>query len=369
MDLEKIWEKEIGKHRRPSSPLITVASQICLSDIWIQWGYEPDILIGHSIGELAASYQAGIYSLEEVLLLTYQIGEVTSNLEGLMLHGKLSDQEIDRLPVNLSAFNFTVDSKKHVTLTGFTDEMNAFLAAHHGFVKMKLPHPWHHPDYQNYFHKIKNLKSNTIDDFKFVSGVTAGFENHLEDDHWKKWSTHPIDFIRSMETIKETYNDDHLDIIEIGFHPVLGKCCEIFDDYTYVSSMFRGEDDIKWILHQRKKLDQETFSNKIRQSTNDFRPGLDFDTFLAYQGFDSLAFVELSTILQVYFPSLSPQDFYRYKTINQLIDQFGIDKPIALQLNSRFEKNEVAIAGMSCKFPSSVETLTQFWNMLLSKKD
>ena len=369
MDLEKIWEKEIGKHRRPSSPLITVASQICLSDIWIQWGYEPDILIGHSIGELAATYQAGLYSLEDILLLTNQIGEVTSNLKGVMIHGKLTNQQIAALPVNLSALNFTVESKKHVTLTGYADEMTAFLTEHPDFVKMKLPHPWHHPDYKNFFHKIKNLKSNKIDDFKFVSGVTTGFENHLEDDHWKKWSTHPIDFIRSMETIKEKYNDDHLDIIEIGFHPVLGKCCEIFSDYTYVSSMFRGEDEIKWILHQRKKLDQETLSNKIRQSINDSKPGLDFETSLAYQGFDSLAFVEFSTILQKYFPSLSPQDFYRYKTINQLIDQFGIDKPIALQLNSRFEKNEVAIAGMSCKFPSSVETLTQFWNMLLSKKD
>jgi len=286
-----------------------------------------------------------------------------------MLHGKLSDEQIDQLPVNPSSFNFTVDSKKHVTLTGYADEMNAFLAANPDFVKMKLPHPWHHPDYKNYFHKIEIFKSNRITDFRFVSGVTAGFENHLEDDHWKKWSTHPIDFIRSMETIKEKYNNDHLDIIEIGFHPVLGKCCEIFGDYTYVPSMFRGEDEIKWVLHQRKKLDQETFSNKIQQPINDFRSGLDFDTSLAYQGFDSLAFVELSTILQKYFPSLSPQDFYRYKTINQLIDQFGIDKPVEMSVSSKFEKNEVVIAGMSCKFPSSVEKITQFWEMLVSRKD
>jgi hypothetical protein len=59
--------------------------------------------------------------------------------------------------------------------------------------------------------------------------------------------------------------------------------------------------------------------------------------------------------LQKHFPSLSPQDFYRYKTINQLIYQFGIDNPADLKLNSRFEKNEVVIAGMSCKSPSSID--------------
>ena len=369
IDLEEVWKNEIDKHRCPYSPLITVVTQICLSDIWIQWGYEPDILLGHSIGELAAAYQAGLYSLEDTLLLTYQIGKVTSNLEGIMLHGELSDRQIDQLPVNLSSFNFIVNSKKHVTLTGYVDEMNAFLTQNPEFVEMKLPHPWHHPDYKKFFHKIDNFKSNIIEEFKFVSGVTANFETQLKDEHWKNWITHPIDFIRSMQTIKEKYNDDHLEIIEIGFHPVLGKCCEIFSDYTHVSSAFRGEDEIKWILHQQKKLDQEPFLNKLRQTITDYKPQLDYETSLAYQGFDSLAFVELSTILQKYFPSLSPQDFYRYKTINQLIDQFGIDKPIELQLNQRFEKNEVVIAGMSCKFPWSVEKLTQFWDMLLSKED
>jgi acyl transferase domain-containing protein/acyl carrier protein len=369
LDLEEIWKSEIGKHRCPYSPLITVVSQICLSDIWNQWGYKPDILIGHSIGELAAAYQAGLYSLEDTLLLTYQIGAMTSNLTGTMLHGALSDQQIDQLPVTLSAFNFEVDSKKHVTLSGYDDEMSGFLDANPDFVKMKLPHPWHHPDYRNFHHQIKNLKSNKIDDFKFVSGVTANFENHLEDEYWKKWSTHPIDFIHSMQTIKEKYNENHLDIIEIGFHPVLGKCCEIFDEYRYVSSMFRGEDEIKWILHQRKMLDQEPFLNEIKRSIDDFKPQLDFDTSLAYQGFDSLAFVELSATLQRFFPSLSPQDFYRYKTINQLIDQFGIDQSSELSLNSKFEKHEVVIAAMSCKFPSSIENLTQFWEVLLSNED
>ena len=84
-----------------------------------------------------------------------------------------------------------------------------------------------------------------------------------------------------------------------------------------------------------------------------------------------MTFTEFSVLLEKYFPSLTPQDFYRFKTINQLIDQFGIDKPTDLPLpqNLKFQKNEVVISGMSCKFPSSAENLTQFWEMLLSKED
>ena len=106
LNLDEIWKNEIGTHRCPYSPLLTVTAQICLSDIWSQWGYRPDVVIGHSVGELSASYQAGLYSLEEILDITLRLGQIASNLEGVMLHGELSDQQIDELAVNLSSRNF-----------------------------------------------------------------------------------------------------------------------------------------------------------------------------------------------------------------------------------------------------------------------
>lgn len=371
LNLEEIWKNEIDKHRCPSSPLLTVVSQICLSDIWCQWGYQPDVVIGHSIGELTAAFQAGLYSLEDILLLTYQIGEVAASLDGVMLHGILSDQQIDQLSVNLSSLNFVDDTKKHVTLSGYPDEMMNFLNKNSDFIKMRLPHPWHHPDYNKYIDNISIIKSNKTSDVKFVSGVTTDFENQLEDAHWRNWLTSAIDFIRSMQTIKEEYNQYQLEIIEIGFHPVLDKCCEIFKNYTYVSSMFRGEDEVKWILHQRKKLDQSFFLKKLNAAIKEFRPQLDFKSSLAYQGFTSLTFTEFSVFLQKYFPSLAPQDFYRFKTINQLIDRFGIDKSTDIRLpqSLKYQKNNVVISAMSCKFPSNAENLSQFWAALLSEKD
>ncbi|MEE4602890.1 MAG: beta-ketoacyl synthase N-terminal-like domain-containing protein, partial [Desulfobacteraceae bacterium] len=258
-----------------------------------------------------------------------------------------------------------------VTLSGYPDEMTNFMNKNSDFIKMRLPHPWHHPHYSKYIDNISIIKSNKISDVKFVSGVTTDFENQLEDAHWRYWLTSTIDFIRSMQTIKEEFNQYQLEIIEIGFHPVLDKCCQIFDNHTYVSSMFRGEDEIKWILYQRKKLDQSFFLKKLTAAIKEFRPQLDFKSPLAYQGFTSLTFTEFSAFLQKYFPSLAPQDFYRFKTINQLIDRFGIDKSTEIRLPQSYksQKNDVVISAMSCKFPSTAENLTQFWDALLSKED
>jgi acyl transferase domain-containing protein/acyl carrier protein len=369
LDLEQLWNREIGTHRCPYSPLLTVVSQICLADIWQQWGYQPDAVIGHSTGELAAAYQAGFYALEDVLRLAYRIGEAASHLDGAMIHGRLSDAQIADLPVHISSFNFEVENDTHVTLTGYAGEMDEFLRKHPDFVRMKLVHPWHHPDYRRFSDQLSCVKADAVAEGSFVSGVTTRFETRLDDEYWRDWLVKPIDFIQSMETIKNRFKDCHIDFIEIGFHPILEKCCGIFKDYTYVSSMFRGEDDIGWILNQRKKLEPGAFRERLQKTIAAFRPKLDFSASLAYQGLGSLEFAELAVLLQPFFPTLAPQDFYRYKTINQLIHGFGVQTPLEQTERAIFRKNSVVVSGMSCRLPSCVETLTQFWDMLVSRED
>jgi len=372
LSLEEMWHNEQNPHHCPHSPLLTVASEICLADIWKRWGYEPDVVIGHSIGELSAAYLAGFYSLEEILLLTYEIGTVTQKLDGAMLHGTLSDQEIDQLEISLSSINFMVDSRTHVTVSCFRDEVAGFLANHPDFLEMKSPHPWHHRGYNDFIKLLPDAGSNEAAETLFVSGVTSGFEKKLEGDHWRKWLAHPIDFISSMTAITEKFPDSDFEIIELGFHPVLEKCCEVLGpngNYRYVSSMYRGEDEIDWILFQRKKLDRSVFVARLNEVIQEFRTELDFTTALSYQGFTSLTFVQFTALLRPFFPNLAPQDFYRYKSIKQLIEHFGTSSPAISTNDSSYRRNKVVISAMSCKFPASARNPHQFWEMLKNQED
>jgi len=369
LDLETIWNSDGDPLRCPNSPLLTAVTQICLTDIWKRWGHAPDVVIGHSIGELAAAFQAGFYSLEQILVLAYRIGEVTAKLDGAMAHGTLTDEQIAGLDINLSSLNFTDDGKKHVTLSDYADKIDEYIGENPDFIRMKLPHPWHHPDYKSFVDQIPEVPSRKIDDFKFVSGVTGAFENQLDGDYWRQWQVHSVDFIAAIKAINDHLDGAELEIVEIGFHPVLAKCCDVFGDYTYASSMFRGEDEIKWILFQRKLLDQGPFLEKLKGTLQGYKVELDQGTPLAYQGLTSLNFLELSVLLQPLFPSLAPQDFYRYKSINQLIDEFGIDKRAERSARPKFQKNDVVFAGMSCRFPAAAQTPAQFWTALLSRED
>lgn len=369
LELEEIWQIHPDTHRGPYGPLITVISAICLADIWKRWGYRPDVVVGHSTGELAASYEAGLYSLDEILVLAHQIGTVASQLEGRMIHGVLPDDQLRDLAVNVSGFNFKVGPDTHVTLSGPSAEIESFQQVHPDFVKMKIGHLWHHPDYLALVDRLDPVASRKTEAVAFVSAITGAFETTLPVDHWRRWLVQPVDFIGAMHRIQERYDGHSFDIVEIGFHPVLKNACKDFANHRYASSMYRGEEDITWILSQRSQLSGDVLLDQLHRTIEKEYPRLDFDQPLAYQGFDSLAFTKLSIILQPYFPSLAPQDFYRHKTIHQLIRDFGRQQPAARLESVGPQKNDVVIAGMSCRFPSAVENLTQFWDMLRSKED
>jgi acyl transferase domain-containing protein/acyl carrier protein len=369
LDLEQLWREEIGKHRCPYSPLLTVICEICLADIWAHWGYRPDVVIGHSLGEVSAAFEAGYYSLEEILPLTFRIGQAAAKLEGVMAHGTLSKEQLDALPVALSSRNFRDGGGTHVTVSGSRDDMAAFLKANPGFSAMRPAHPWHHPDYRSYRDGLETVSARSGAGPLFVSGVSASFQSGLKDDHWQRWLSEPIDFIGAMDAISGHYSDQEIDVIEIGFHPVLEKCCEVFASHRYVSSMYRGENETGWALFQRRKLDPQPLLARLRQAVDSFRPGVDLDAPLAYQGFTSRTFVELTAVLAPYFPGLAPQDFYRYKSVKQLTDRFGAAAQRETAPLGSMAKREVVIAGMSCRFPAAAQTPAQFWRALRAGED
>lgn len=368
-DLDGIWTNHIGTHACPYSPLLTTVTEICLSDLWSRWGYRPDAVIGHSTGELAAAYRAGLYSLKTVLDLALKIGQAASHLKGAMMHGYVDPESVSDFPVYVSSRNFTGEDGIHVTVSGSPDDIKAFVQTHPDFTEMKPPHPWHHPDYEPYAFPLAHVACENDAGIDFVSGITADVETRLSEDYWARWLTHPVDFIRAMEAVRNRFPGEAATFIEIGFHPILDRACEAFDTYTYVSSMFRGEKDIPWIINQRRKLDQGVFKESLQEALQDFRPEIDMETSLAYQGMTSLKFVELTGRLQIHFPSLAPQDFYRYKTIRQLIDGFGVHRMESSFVSEVSGKNRVVICGMSCRLPAAAEHPAQFWDALIRKDD
>ncbi len=104
-----------------SQPCI-FALQVALAELWASWGVRPEALVGHSVGEVAAAYLAGVFSLDDAVRIIFHRGrsmELAPD-SGRMLAAGISPEEAQwwvasyRDRIALAAVN----SPNSVTLSG-----------------------------------------------------------------------------------------------------------------------------------------------------------------------------------------------------------------------------------------------------------
>lgn len=109
------------------------ALQVALTALWNSWGIQPDAVVGHSVGEVAAAYVSGALSLSDALLVSYHRSRLQQTVagQGTMLAAGLSELEVERLIANYDNVSIAaVNSPASVTLAGqvtVLQEIAAFL--------------------------------------------------------------------------------------------------------------------------------------------------------------------------------------------------------------------------------------------------
>jgi amino acid adenylation domain-containing protein len=85
------------------------AVEFALAHLWMEWGIQPHSMIGHSVGEYVAACLAGVFSLEDILMLLARRGRLMQDLPGgAMLAVSLTPEEIQPLlsqELSLAAVN------------------------------------------------------------------------------------------------------------------------------------------------------------------------------------------------------------------------------------------------------------------------
>jgi NADPH:quinone reductase-like Zn-dependent oxidoreductase/malonyl CoA-acyl carrier protein transacylase len=222
-----------------SQPACT-AVQLALVDLLASWGIKPKAVVGHSSGEIAAAYAAGILTLEECICVAYSRG-VAANLVandktikgGMLAVGACASdiqQILDAMRGN-AAVIACVNSESSVTLSGDAEVIASLQTAldKEGIFTRRLQvdvaYHSHHmktvsQQYQSLLGKIAARDS----DIPFHSTVhgTLVPGSTLDASYWVDNLVSRVEFVEGLKSLLSDNKTIPINtLIELGPHPAL----------------------------------------------------------------------------------------------------------------------------------------------------
>ncbi|MFH8375550.1 amino acid adenylation domain-containing protein [Streptomyces cyaneofuscatus] len=208
------------------------ALQVGLAALWRSYGVRPDAVVGHSTGEIAAFYEAGVYSLQDAARIAVHRSRLQQTLAGTgtMLAVSLTEDEAERRvrPYRDRVSIAAVNSPTSLTLAGEKEALGLLaeeLRAEKLFAKfLTVQVPYHSVGME----QIKDELLTSLAPLEprpaqlplYLTGSEGVAEGGELDAAY--WWTNVRDRVRFRAAVDRLAGDGHQVFLEIGPHPVLG---------------------------------------------------------------------------------------------------------------------------------------------------
>ena len=264
-------------HVTQSQPVCT-AVQVALIQLLARWGIRPEGgVIGHSSGEIAAAYAAGLLTPEQAIIVAYYrgyvVGKSNNPTRGAMMAAGLSketaDLEIQSMGLEASIRVACVNSPESVTISGDESGIDALQAElkGRGLFARKLntdgrAYHSHHMsligrEYQDLLERtFKGLPATgNLPTTRWVSSVYGEeVTGKILPSYWRKNLESPVLFSDALEGLLK---DSKLHLVEVGPHSALQlpikqtriKLNLSEDDVHYSSALLREKDSTHCVLN------------------------------------------------------------------------------------------------------------------------
>ncbi len=243
------------------------AIQYALFELWKSWGIVGNVLVGHSIGEVAAYCAAGGCSLPDAITLVAARGRL---MQSLPLGGGMSSIAADAATVAATIKNVganvsiaAMNGPEQTVISGAELEVEAVSRALRvdgvKIVPLAVSHAFHsalmEPMLEEFANVLKQLDFGRPQ-IPIVSSVTGEWVHDAMSlpEYWLMQARNPVNFIAAIKTLQANAITHFL---EIGPHPVLlgmGRACIGESSAKWLPSARRGRPDWSVILDSLGKL-------------------------------------------------------------------------------------------------------------------
>ena len=205
-----------------SQPALFVVEH-ALARLWQSWGVEPESLLGHSVGELAAACVAGVFSLEDGLVLVAERGRLMQSLpRGAMLAVSRSEEAVAPLLGERLALA-AVNAPGVVAVAGPSEEVAALAAELEGrgvrCRRLHTSHAFHSAMVEpvlGEWERVVRAVPLRAPEIPLVSGLTGRFLSGEEATDPGTWVRHLRRTVRFSEGVRTLFADPGRLLLELG---------------------------------------------------------------------------------------------------------------------------------------------------------
>ena len=237
-----------------TQPLLFII-EYSLAQLWLTWGIEPDVMLGHSIGQYVAATVAEVFSLESALKLVAARGKLMQSLpeNGAMLAVFSTVEKIENLLNN--NINLAADNGTHIVLSGLKhdiDNVAKKLSAWSINNKhLNVSHAFHSSLMQPMIKEFKAIADTitySLPKIPIVSNIAGELatDRVASADYWIEHILQPVQFVKGIKYLNEQQVNTYL---EIGTKPTLITMAQsILNRGLFLSSLNPQQSDCSSIL-------------------------------------------------------------------------------------------------------------------------
>ncbi|MEV4240238.1 type I polyketide synthase [Nocardia sp. NPDC049737] len=239
------------------------AYEVALYRLLDSFGVTPDVLVGHSIGELAAAYIAGVWSLADACRLVAARGRLMGQLPegGAMLAVAASEHEVSEVLVDDRVSIAAVNSPVAVVVSGDEDAVDAldqrFADRGRRTSRLRVSHAFHSHRMEPMLAEFESVARNVtyhrsqIPLVSNLSGRITGDEV-LEPSYWVQQVREAVQFARGIDTLVASGVRRFLEVGPDAALTAMTRQClpeEIESQVSVIASARRGRAEIEQFVN------------------------------------------------------------------------------------------------------------------------